>query len=104
MNDILPQIQQPVDSTDLVNQIVTKYNVSSGLAALCVSILLLYPEYQVKIKATTNQPNQNNQQQPNSQQPSQLQPLPTQQRPQQKSASTTNYSWPELRSKIVIGI
>ena len=57
VSDILPQIQQPIDSTELQNQIVTKYNISSDLASLLVDILLLYPEYQAKIKAT-NQPNQ----------------------------------------------
>ena len=67
VNDILPQIQQPIDSTELQNQIVTKYNISDDLASLCISILMLYPEYAAKIKAT-NQPNQNNQQQQQNQQ------------------------------------
>lgn len=61
MNNLLPQIQSPIDSKDLENQISSQYGVSSDIASILVKLLMLYPEYKVKIKS--NQPNQNQQQQ-----------------------------------------
>ena len=58
MNNLLPQIQTPVDSKDLENQISSQYGVSSEIASIIVELLMLYPEYRAKIKSD-QQPNQN---------------------------------------------
>jgi hypothetical protein len=97
VNEMLPQIQEPIDSKDLESQIASKYNVSSDLASICVSLLLLYPEYKAKIKPTdqTQQPQQNQR----SNLPSQKQPLLSQQR-----TASTNYkdmNWTQMRDIIL---
>jgi hypothetical protein len=83
VNELLPQITDPVDSKDLENQITAKYNISADLAALLVSILLLYSEYATKIKS----PDQSNQQQ---QQQQNQQPLQQQQPNNINSVSSQN--------------
>jgi hypothetical protein len=71
---MLPQIQGQIDSKDLENQIVAKYNISNDLASLGVSILLLYPDYAKFIKPDQTQQQQNLPSQKPSQQPNQRPP------------------------------
>lgn len=71
VNDMLHQIQQPIDELQLESQIASKYNVSSALADLLVEVLKVYPEYAklIKPQQQPNQPSQQNQQQQQNQQP-----------------------------------
>ena len=62
VNELLPALQQQIDSKVLENLISSKYNVSSDIASILVELLMLYPDYAKFIKPN-QQPNQQNQQQ-----------------------------------------